>query len=1105
MFLLSARRAPGKHLVPCLPCVHVVTFDHVLAASFDQGPIPLLSRGCMWRTSRKVGFILLLSELYAATVRGESSSCQSNAVDDASLLSLQRRLGARSSLSSSVASAELGTTASYKYGKFEASIQYGGADGVVSTFFLWKKGSERSDVFWNELGFKKLGTTCDGTCKMQVDLVDGLPGPDDHEQLVDLSKVNICNEFHVYAFEWTPTEVRYMVDGVEVHKITGAQLQKFNENAENGMGFHFHLWPGDESFGGRFSDSNLPIYQYIDWVRYSSYSGLGHFSKEWQEDFSSSSLPSGWFAGSWNSPLGYSRHRPENVLSTEGYAVLALTRTDDFPTADAVPLPPRSPNGNPFHAGISMEAPSPNTIASAELATGNSYKYGKFEASVQYAGASGVISTFFLWKQSSENINVSWNEVDFEKAGSQCGGTCKMQLNFIGGLPGPEGYEKYVDLSNLDICNEFHTYAFEWTPTEVRYTVDGVEMQKIVGSRLEDFNNDVGDGMEFHFNLWPGDKNFGGHFSQSSLPVYQYVDWVRYSSYSGPGNFTKEWQEDFDGSSRPRYWYTGTWASPLGYSAHRPENVLFTEGYAVLALTKSDHFPNAASLPLPPCRLLPTREAPSPSTVASAELGTTASYKYGKFEASIQYGGADGVVSTFFLWKKGSERSDVFWNELGFKKLGAACNGTCKMQVELVDGLPGPDRHVQTLDASKLDVCSEFHTYAYEWTPTELRYTIDGVEVKKVTGSELGKFNDNVGEGMGVHFHLWPGNMSIGGRFSSRSLPVYQYIDWVRYSSYSGPGSFIEQWLEDFNGSSLPNGWFTGNWNSPLGYSAHRPDNVLVAEGYAVVALTSADSVPASDSIPLPPCGLLSSGEAPSSNTVASAELASVNAFKYGKFEASIRYSGANGVVSSFFLWKKNSEKSDVFWNELSFKKIGTACDGTCKMQVELVDGLPGPDRHVQTLDASKLDVCSEFHTYAYEWTPTELRYTIDGVEVGNITGTQLQKFNENVADGMGLHFHLWPGANTFGGHFSQDSLPVYQYIDWVRYSSYSRPGHFTKEWQEDFTGDSMPANWFAGSWNSPLGFSAHRPENVVFAGGHAILALTRTEDVPTAASIPSV
>ncbi|CAE7590945.1 unnamed protein product, partial [Symbiodinium pilosum] len=365
-----------------------------------------------------------------------------------------------------------------------------------------------------------------------------------------------------------------------VHKITGPKLEEFNKNVGSGMEIRFNLWPGDETFGGHFKVKSLPVYQYIDWVRYSSYSGRGRFKRRWQQDFNSKRRPRHWFVGSWNSPLGYSKHRPKNVIFTHGYAVLALTHADDVPSATSIPIPPRGPTGSPKRPGKSMEppdapstavVPTPNTVASAELLTWVSRKYGKFEARMRHAGGDGVVSSFYLWKKGSEKSDVFWNELDFEKRGTMCDGICKLQANFIDGMPGPEDHEKTVDPAKFNICGGFHTYAFEWTPSEARYTIDGVEVQKITGPRLEEFNRNVGEGLEFRFNLWPNDQSSGGH-----LPVYQYIDWVRYSSFAGPGHFREEMWEGFDGNSAPHSWFTGSWTSSSGYSRHRPENVLFT-------------------------------------------------------------------------------------------------------------------------------------------------------------------------------------------------------------------------------------------------------------------------------------------------------------------------------------------------------------------------------------------------------------------------------------------------------------------------------------------------------------------------------------------------
>src|SRR5689334_4343230 len=76
--------------------------------------------------------------------------------------------------------------------------------------------------------------------------------------------------------------------------------------------------------------------------------------------------------------------------------------------------------------------------------------------------------------------------------------------------------------------------------------------------------------------------------------------------------------------------------------------------------------------------------------VASAELIRDQTYTYGRFEARVQFGAGDGIISSFFLWKPGSEMPGIFWNELDFEKLGA----DCRLQTNPLYGLqPLVDRH----------------------------------------------------------------------------------------------------------------------------------------------------------------------------------------------------------------------------------------------------------------------------------------------------------------------------------------------------------------------------------------------------------------------------
>jgi len=214
-------------------------------------------------------------------------------------------------------------------------------------------------------------------------------------------------------------------------------------------------------------------------------------------------------------------------------------------------------------------------------------------------------------------------------------------------------------------------------------------------------------------------------------------------------------------------------------------------------------------------------------------------------------------------------------------------------------------------------------------------------------------------------------------------------------------------------------------------------------------------------------------------------------------------YGEADGVISSFFLWKVNSWKPDYYWNELDFEKVGLGWNGEGRLKLNLINGYPGPNNNDNDVDTSGQRICKSFHDYGYEWTPDYVAWFMDGREIRRTTGGIIQEFNQAVDPGMQFRFNIWPGNPSFGGNFNPGSLPLYQYIDWVRYSSYSGPGNFTFEWQEDFDGDSLPADWSLGNWGSPLDRSTHRPENVIFTGGMAVLALTPESQIPTNDTIP--
>src|SRR5262245_27011630 len=114
------------------------------------------------------------------------------------------------------------------------------------------------------------------------------------------------------------------------------------------------------------------------------------------------------------------------------------------------------------------------------------------------------------------------------------------------------------------------------------------------------------------------------------------------------------------------------------------------------------------------------------AAVQSAELYHMQSYFYGRFEARVRFAPGEGVVSSFFMWKEGSS-SSTSWHELDWEKI----NATCRLQNNVWTGTGQQSAQVT---APAFDICREYHTYAFEWTPDYISFLIDGSLVRKVTG-----------------------------------------------------------------------------------------------------------------------------------------------------------------------------------------------------------------------------------------------------------------------------------------------------------------------------------------------------------------------------------
>ncbi len=146
---------------------------------------------------------------------------------------------------------EYRTLRTFSYGHFEVRMKAARASGIVSSFFTY------TGAPWDEIDVEILGKD---TTKVQFNyFVNGTGG---HEALVDLG-FDASADYHRYAFDWQPGSIRWYVDGVLKHAVTGGTLpshpMQLMMNLWNGIGVDG--WLGSFQYVG-------PLYASYDEVSY---------------------------------------------------------------------------------------------------------------------------------------------------------------------------------------------------------------------------------------------------------------------------------------------------------------------------------------------------------------------------------------------------------------------------------------------------------------------------------------------------------------------------------------------------------------------------------------------------------------------------------------------------------------------------------------------------------------------------------------------------------------------------------------------------------------------------------------------------------------------
>ena len=153
--------------------------------------------------------------------------------------------------------------------------------------------------------------------------------------------------------------------------------------------------------------------------------------------------------------------------------------------------------------------------SAAAISSRNQYMFGRFETVIQASNVPGVVTGFFLHRDSPRQ------EIDVEIAGHR---PDRLLANVFYN-PGNEGarYDygyrgapSYVDLG-FDASRSPHRFAIEWEPVEIRWFVDN----RLVHRRVNWDPTPIPHlPMTLHVNTWPSQsRELAGTLKVRSLPA----------------------------------------------------------------------------------------------------------------------------------------------------------------------------------------------------------------------------------------------------------------------------------------------------------------------------------------------------------------------------------------------------------------------------------------------------------------------------------------------------------------------------------------------------------------------------------------------------------
>lgn len=227
----------------------------------------------------------------------------------------------------------------------------------------------------------------------------------------------------------------------------------------------------------------------------------GKFVLVWRDDFDTLD-PARWELAEHTFEENYADFSTANAIAEGGYLKIAVR------------VKPSGSGGKAYSA--------------AEVRTWANVACGKFQVRARIAPASGVTSTFFAFHDFFQNASAQdWNELVMEASSPS-----RIDYVYTFENPSlPSGKERVprTDTIGFNASQDFHVYGFEWTPSDVRFLVDGVAeltLPEDVASRLNRPKRIV-------MSAYPSTRLAPNRFDPAGLPTEAWYDWIEVYRYTG--------------------------------------------------------------------------------------------------------------------------------------------------------------------------------------------------------------------------------------------------------------------------------------------------------------------------------------------------------------------------------------------------------------------------------------------------------------------------------------------------------------------------------------------------------------------------------------------